>query len=253
MKKVMSGLMIFSVSMMLGIMPQEAQAVEVSAGADVVSSYVWRGITFNDEGVIQPWADLAFDNGVGFNVWGNFDLGDFNDTLEEGNFQEIDLTLSYAVPIEVVDLSIGLIDYIFPQGGSDSQTLEYYISVAYEVMEGFTVGYDFYHDIDEVNDVYSNLNFSFDLGVWPLEGKIPDKWSLGAGFSIGFAGKEFSETYGGTDSGAFEWDISVNTAYQWSENVEIGGFLTVVGNVDSDALIDQATDLYGGGSFAYSF
>ncbi|HMA84159.1 MAG TPA: hypothetical protein VKN73_00520, partial [Desulfosalsimonadaceae bacterium] len=48
---------------------------------DVVSAYVWRGITFNDGLVVQPYVDVAAGNGFAINVWGNYDIDDYDNTL----------------------------------------------------------------------------------------------------------------------------------------------------------------------------
>src|SRR6056297_3554188 len=95
-----------------------ALGAEAAAGADVASAYVWRGITFNDGLVVQPYVDVAAGNGFAINVWGNYDIDDYDNTLDENEFSEVDLTLSYALPIEPVDITIGHIEYLFPTGGS---------------------------------------------------------------------------------------------------------------------------------------
>ena len=96
-----------------------AWAADVTAGLDLNSAYVWRGITFNDGLVAQPSVDVAY-KGFGFNVWGNFDLDDYKGTIANpNNFSEVDLTLSYGMTVQKLDIGVGLIEYLFPTAGSN--------------------------------------------------------------------------------------------------------------------------------------
>lgn len=72
----MDGLLVM---MMLGA--GAAGAAEVAAGGDLYSAYVWRGITLNDGLVAQPSMDVSV-GGFNFNVWGNFDIDDYDDALD---------------------------------------------------------------------------------------------------------------------------------------------------------------------------
>ena len=76
-----------------GLASTPAMAAEATAALDINSAYVWRGQTFNDGVVLQPSIDVAAENGLGINVWGNYDIGDYNNTLDEDEFSEIDLTV----------------------------------------------------------------------------------------------------------------------------------------------------------------
>ncbi len=60
-----------------------AGAADVSAGADLYSAYIWRGITLGGSPVLQPWVDVsgikvAEQVSFGFNVWSNVALSDWN-------------------------------------------------------------------------------------------------------------------------------------------------------------------------------
>ena len=85
-----------------------AFGADVTAAVDVNSAYVWRGITFNDGFVVQPSVDVTAGN-FGFNVWGNIDGDDYDDTLDSGEFSEVDLTLTYAIEAGPVGLTAGYI------------------------------------------------------------------------------------------------------------------------------------------------
>ncbi|MBT4813166.1 MAG: hypothetical protein HON89_01805, partial [Cryomorphaceae bacterium] len=57
-------------------------------GADLVSSYVWRGTQFGSGAHIQPYMDLRSGNLTG-GVWGSFP------TSAKGGGNELDLWVSY--------------------------------------------------------------------------------------------------------------------------------------------------------------
>lgn len=72
-----------------------------SIGADVVSSYVWRGTRFSGAS-FQPYVELK-QGSLTIGSWGSYD---FN-----GNFAEADLYASYAFDF---GLSLGFTDYYYP-------------------------------------------------------------------------------------------------------------------------------------------
>ena len=106
---------------------------EASAGADLASAYVWRGLTFNDGTVFQPWMDIA-KGGFNCDVWVNYDIGDYDGTLNKAEYSEIDLTLSYSFNLKMVGLTAGIIEYTFPGGGPG--TTEVFVDSSIEPIEG---------------------------------------------------------------------------------------------------------------------
>jgi len=82
---------------------QETDSSPFSAGADLVSSYLWRGTKFGTGPAIQPYVELGL---------GNFTLGSWGSYCFTTNeAAETDLYLSYAFGF---GLSLGLTDYYFP-------------------------------------------------------------------------------------------------------------------------------------------
>lgn len=77
----------------------KAQSLEV--GADIVSSYVWRGTQFAGASV-QP--GITYSNG-------GFSIGAWGSTGFDGVFQEADLFAAYEFGF---GLSLGITDYYFP-------------------------------------------------------------------------------------------------------------------------------------------
>ena len=75
-------------------------------GADLVSSYVWRGTQFGSGAHIQPYMDLGSGNLTG-GVWGSFP------TSAKGGGNELDLWVSY----DFGPLALTVTNYTFPGEG----------------------------------------------------------------------------------------------------------------------------------------
>lgn len=92
-----------------------AQDLSISAGADVVSRYIWRGINVNDAVNIQPVLTLSV-SGFSAGFWGSYSLS--NDASSDTYGQELDTWIGYAYAFEN-GMSIGAIvtDYYFANAG----------------------------------------------------------------------------------------------------------------------------------------
>lgn len=236
-----AGLMIFTFSMIFlaGVLP--ARAADASAGADVVSAYVWRGITFNDGLVVQPYVDVAADNGFAINVWGNYDIDDYDSTLDENEFSEVDLTLSYTLPVDSLDITIGHIEYLFPNGGVG--TSEVFFSAFSSLGGGLSIGIDAYYDYDEIEDYYLSPSIAYDAA-------LDSGLGIGASASAGYAGEDFTM---GPDDGFHEYTLSVSASYPVTETLGLSAFIAYTDTFDEDVLPEQDVDLFGGGGFSWSF
>ncbi len=220
-------------------------AAEATAGADIVSAYVWRGITFNDGLVVQPYVDVAAGNGLAINVWGNYDGDDYDRTLDDNEFSEVDLTLSYAFSFEPVEVTAGHIAYLFPNGGPG--TSELFVDASVPLPAGFSVGLAVYYDYDEVDDYYLSASLSYDL-------ELDSGLELGAGASAGYAGEDFSS---GPDDGFHEYTLSLNAAYPVAETIALSAFVAYTDTLDTDVLPERKfardVEVYGGGGLSWSF
>ena len=103
--------------------------VEGELKADVVSSYVWRGL-HQGHASVQPELSVGW-NGLSLAAWGSVGL-----TGHEDDFTEIDVTLSY----ETGGLSVGVIDYWTDE--NDKRFFYYKKDGTGHAFEGY-VGYDF--------------------------------------------------------------------------------------------------------------
>ncbi len=90
---------------------------EASLTVDVASAYVYRGLTLNDGAVVQPGLELVVPGGLTVGAWANLDVEDYGGILAKGEFSEVDLSLSYALPVELLDVLIGYTELLYPMGG----------------------------------------------------------------------------------------------------------------------------------------
>jgi hypothetical protein len=238
-------------------MAMPAQAAEVEASASVLSSYVWRGIEVNEDAVLQPAVDISGLNigpvPVGINFWHNLDLGDNEGALETGEFSEVDLAITLGVP-GVDGLSLGLIEYWFPNTGNEAGGAR----TAREVFVGYSMddvilapsvtAYFDVTDVDNNPDYYVSLAVSHGLGE--VAG-----FAVELAASLGYAGDDFAVAYGGTDGGLFDVNVTASASKQLTDNVSVSGVITYVTSGDDDALTDAMndTDVLGGVSAAVTF
>lgn len=235
-----------------------AWAADATAAVDLNSAYVWRGITLNDGLVAQPSLDVT-KGGFGFNVWGNFDLSDYNNTLDENNFSEVDLTLSYAFSIKKLDVGVGVIEYLFPTtaktGGPG--TRELYATLGMNIIGGLSAGIGYYHDVDEVHSYYSDFSLTYSFS--PM-----DKLDVEAGAKVAYAGKDFATYYsaGATDGGWYDYGFSLGLTYAVSNALSVGANINYTDTLDKKVLpeTNQAngifghdTSVYGGVNVSYAF
>ena len=220
-------------------------AADATLGVDVNSAYVWRGITFNDGLVAQPSIDVS-KNGFGVNVWANYDIDDYNDTLDDKEFSEVDLTLSYGFSLQKLDITVGHIEYLFPAGGAG--TRELYLSLGYPIIGGLSIGGNFYYDYDEVEGYYADLGLTYAMD-------LVDKLSMEIGARAAYADDDFAIAYGGTDGGFYDYTLSLSLTYALTEAWSLGASINYTDNIDDDALPDANVDVntYGGVTIAYAF
>lgn len=155
MKKMIRLTAIFVLLVGLAAVPMMSVAQEVSVGADVVSSYIWRGAKFGDGAAIQPTVEFSA-GGFALGAWGSFGLANDLDS-------EADLYIGYGFDF---GLYVGLTDYFFPSYDGihpeyfdyDNHTLE--LNLGYEV-GSFSISANRYIDDNSEDDTYIELAYSF--------------------------------------------------------------------------------------------
>ena len=108
--KCLLGVLMFGVGTSAYAGDETDEKVSLEVGADIVSSYIWRGIDCAGFSA-QPGATVTFNRpGISFGVWASASLFDMS---EFANMNEFDLSLSYS-PSDA--FSVGLTDYHFCNG-----------------------------------------------------------------------------------------------------------------------------------------
>lgn len=222
-----------------GLSLPSVQAAEALFGVDVMSAYVWRGVTRNANPVIQPSLDVAHESGLAFNIWGNYDTKDYR-AVPADDFSEVDLTLAYTLPLETGRVKVGVVEYLFQHGRPSTREVFAELGVSVDFLY---LGVDLFYDFDEYNDVYAQLRTGLVL-------PCTDRLCFDLGGTLGGGGKGISV---GPDGGLQDWMVYASASWPLTESLELGAVLSYVGAVDSDKLPPQDVDFLGGLNLYWRF
>lgn len=142
------------------------------------SDYMFRGFNLYNGTSIQPsvagTADLGDAGALTASVWAHTSAE--NDTRTK-KFTEVDYTLSYSIPVDIVSLSAGHLWYTYPHESDDldiPDTGEYFVAASLDTLLSPTFSY--FRDYDAFDANYYELSFSH-----LIEPGCP---CLGEGFNI---------------------------------------------------------------------
>ena len=95
--------------------------IGVSSSLDIVSAYVFRGVTVNSGFVAQPGVEYS-GLPVVLGVWGNMDLDDNDGSPNSWAFSEVDFYASYdlALAIEALGVGVSYTGYAYPGSTADA-------------------------------------------------------------------------------------------------------------------------------------
>lgn len=192
-----------------------AQDVSVSTGVDLVSEYVFRGVSLADT-AIQPYVEASVGS-LTFGAWASTGVGDTSVVAGD----EIDLYASYNFAAsDTVSLDAGVTYYHYPQGGSLFET-EGGGAGSYEVSLGAS--------FDVIAAPSITAYYDFTLEAFTLEGGIGhsfaipdyDKASFDVGLTAGLVdGDGFSYEYG-TASASLGYALTDTTSTYIGANYTI--------------------------------
>ena len=232
MKKMITG--VAAVAMM---MASAVVGVEVDLTVDVASAYVFRGVTFNDGVVVQPGMEVALPFGLSIGAWGNIDIDDYDGGLEKNQFSEIDLYASYALPVDLLDISIGYTEYTYP-GAEGKADREVGLDFGYDLGVA-EVGLGVFYGLD--GEIKKDLYLELSVGT---SYEIIDGLELELGAALGYLSPDEG------DSGFSAYSVTAGMSYGL-----VGASVTYFGQIDDEVLTDDDYDVEVVGmlSLAFSF
>jgi len=186
--------------------------LEAAVEVDWFSSYVSRGQVNSDKPVIQPQIEIM-KYGVYVNAWGNFDL---SDQVSGGrDFSEVDFTLGYKLPLETVEVRLGVIDYVFPNVGAP-ETREAFVVAEYP-NDIITPCIEGYYDFDEAGGLYVFMTLEHEFAC------LDDKLRLIPGVSSGWGSCTYNSYFFETAEGALnDGNVYAELEYDIMDNLTVG-------------------------------
>jgi hypothetical protein len=186
-------------------------------GADLVSSYVWRGTQFGSGAHVQPYMELGSGNLTG-GVWGSFP------TTAQGGGEELDLWVSY----DFGPLALTVTNYTFPGGDGEK-----------------VIGMGTYLPSEGLFDgAYTEVSASTSLGgIDFLAGYFTELESLyleasfaagPVGVAIGYADDQGDSWYAGGGSGIVNMSFSGSKDIQITDDYSLPVFGSFIYNPDAE-------------------
>ena len=179
-------------------------------GADLVSSYVWRGTQFGSGSHIQPYMELGSGNFTG-GVWGSFP------TSAKGGGNELDLYLGY----DFGPVALTVTNYTFPGEGGNYADGEGLFDGDYTELAASTsiMGVDLSAGyFTEVEALYVELGFS--TGAVDI--------------AIGYGDDQGNAWYADGGSGIVNMSFSGSKEIQISENYSLPVFGSFILNPEAE-------------------
>ena len=191
----------------------------LSLDVGLYNAYVWRGLQFNEEGVVQTSLDYSYGTedlgSFGLKIWGNIDLDNEGD--DSGEFSEVDYTAYWVKSFDTLILGGGVIVYDFPSKKHVSSTKEVYLSVGIDMVLAPTV--TAYYDFDSVEGFYLDFGVSQSIGFLDLAA------------NIGWADDNMTDSYYDEDaeSGFTNYSLSASIDFELCDSVTLTPSLAYYG------------------------
>lgn len=226
--------------------PTSVSAVDVEVGADVLSSYIWRGITVSRDPVIQPSATLEHRSGLALGVWGNYNLGSNRGMYSKNEFSEVDFDASYSFKACCVTrVTIGYIEHVYPGGTEDvlddedeivgirgkNADRDIYVRAAREVIQGLDLSVTWTRDLSNSDNAYTEISAVY--GLQFVQGLVVSLVG-----SIAYGSREVTEAT--LKSGMHSYQIGLRTDIQSSEYLSLQAYAALLDSLDSRVLPSSA-------------
>ena len=185
------------------------KAIAQDFGADIVSSYVWRGTQFGSGAHVQPYMELGSGN-FSAGVWGSFP------TSTDGGGDELDLYLGY----DFGPFALTLTNYTFPVGGG-----------MYNDGEGLLNG-----DYTEVSASTSIMGVNLSAGYFTAIEALYVEVGFSTGpvdIALGYANDEADPWYANGGSGIVNMSFSGSKEIKFSDGFSLPVFGSFIFNPNS--------------------
>jgi hypothetical protein len=186
-------------------------AISWGMETDINSKYVWHGLIFADETVIQPTAWISM-NGLTCSVWNNQVPGNEPGL---GTGDEVDLSAAYEWEIGPVGTEFAFAYYVYPNQDDSPSTGE----LSARLTRGFgSFEFSTGHSLDIIE--YDGAYFG-DVQLM-LEREFADCLSYNIATSLGWASAAFNNTYAGVNRDALNM-IGGTASISWylTDNIYI--------------------------------
>ncbi len=187
----------------------EEKSPSVGLDLNLGSKYVWRGLVVTDDPVLQPSLTVGYRK-FSLNFWANQDLTD-KGASGGSDITEFDYTLDYSTSVDAFSVSLGVIQYTFPNTGAEGTT-EIYGVIGYDFPVAPTLS--LYWDADEAGGIYGTFALGYSFGLPEFSGISS---SLDLSGSIAYASSGWNELYYGVDDSAL---VDLLVTASWSVPVD---------------------------------
>lgn len=192
----------------------------IEAYEKIMSSYVWRNVTRNDEPTSETGFSLLASK-ITFSLTAFMDLSDYGVAAGYGDqsfeFTELDISLSYDDKWGDFMYQASIVHYLFPNKFTplfskgrltNDSTTEINFLVGYDIFLKPSLLLSF--DIDESQGIYLELGASHSITkkFW----NFPTRINMGGGLGIGSA--DFNEYHFGVDSFT-STGLTLRTNWEW--------------------------------------
>lgn len=229
-------LLAFVVTASMDAQDTAAKKVNVTAGIDFNSAYVFHGMTYNDGPVLQPYLCVAGGRFI-YNMWSNYNLVSDDNGLghfDASEFTEIDHFFTYLVAFEpvVVDVTFGIYNYPMLGWPSDKE-----LQIGAEKTIGGLLtpfaraGY--------MVDGAMEKNLYIEFGS-KGEKALNDDWSLNYLVKASWENQDFIP---GSPSGFRHLLATVGITYMTTATSGITAIANYVGQLDDEILVDALYDV----------
>jgi len=242
---------------------EQEKSGELTVTADLAlrSAYVSRGQVNSDHPVVQPQVVIS-KFGFNIGIWANTELTDRS--IGRRGVSEIDLMLSYVLPVQPVNVIVGVIEYEYPGTisstledgteieGSWPATREVFLAADWD-NPWLTPGMDIYYDFGEADGFYvdARLEHAFDVAAG---------LTFTPGVSSGWGSQKFNEYFFASNLNALnDGNVYAKLGYGWKNGVKLAGDIVYTWLWQSDIrenakqIYMDNRQLYGGDTLTYEF